>query len=459
MEGSTVGKANPLADLLGLLKRPELQHLIRHFGVQVADARYLADLTEGLKGLGTERTPDILNALSKGTLRETCRAMDLSDSGKKASLVERILSSLSWESGRATQNPSPTVQSDNSVPGQVAPDWEHDDGSGALATKKEAEQWLVGLRPSHHRQLDAVISTMNPNPRTIVYETVQLWRRKVSKGIARFTRLRDVQVSLEVSDRIPPHLAEILNSANPAVFWALLRLHDIETTVSVLREGSGLAANLLDLSTGWFSGEADNSPTSERVAQRLGRSADLLWESSEAAVVAAKEIIDDILGQRTGDALGTYFRAAGHIILNWVPLWLCATRLRLSVQDLTIKVLAHEYAHAYSHRGLDSEDQSWDTSAFAQTDRRIKEGLAQIYCERYAESLREGTGFDGPLKAYQTLMPRQKYPYRCHQEWAPGHPMRLEVVQAAMIVARTRQITRYEAFLAELDRAAQALRS
>jgi hypothetical protein len=53
-----------------------------------------------------------------------------------------------------------------------------------------------------------------------------------------------------------------------------------------------------------------------------------------------------------------------------------------TVEDLTVVVLTHELAHAYTQLGADIEGRRWPAAAFAAAESGLKEGLAQYYTDR-----------------------------------------------------------------------------
>jgi hypothetical protein len=80
------------------------------------------------------------------------------------------------------------------------------------------------------------------------------------------------------------------------------------------------------------------------------------------------------------DVLGAYFFRVPEIRLYWVVIGITARALGVPPDALTIVVLAHELAHAYTHLGRDIDNERWDTERFAKSDLDIVEGLAQYAC-------------------------------------------------------------------------------
>ena len=127
--------------------------------------------------------------------------------------------------------------------------------------------------------------------------------------------------------------------------------------------------------------------------------------------------IEDHLGDwETGDLLGCYCPKRQEIDLYWLSIVLSARRHDWSVPDLTRVVFIHEWAHAFTHLGADSDGQQWETTSFCKAcedEGALIEGLAQ-YWTYY--SLR-GPHDEGALRVFLRLMKLQPAPYRTHMAW------------------------------------------
>jgi hypothetical protein len=106
---------------------------------------------------------------------------------------------------------------------------------------------------------------------------------------------------------------------------------------------------------------------------------------------------------------------------------------------LTIVVLAHELAHAYTHLGRAIDNERWETEQFARSALDIVEGLAQFYTQ--VVCMRLEARMPAALKAYQTLVAKQSGPYRAHQKWVGNDERGGEIVRVSMIECRSRGIT------------------
>jgi hypothetical protein len=133
------------------------------------------------------------------------------------------------------------------------------------------------------------------------------------------------------------------------------------------------------------------------------------------------------------DVLGIYDYGGTDpkVELYWGVIGLVAGDLNVSVEDLTCVVLAHEYAHAFTHVGSDANNASWDTRHFARTDHSVKEGLAQYFTELTCRQLK----VRGAYGAYEKLLEQQPPAYLVHLEWKENP----EVVRLAMMKMRRMQ--------------------
>ena len=139
------------------------------------------------------------------------------------------------------------------------------------------------------------------------------------------------------------------------------------------------------------------------------------------------------------DVLGAYFFRIPQIRLYWVVIGITARTLGVAVEALTIVVLAHELAHAYTHLGRDIDNERWDTGHFADSDLDIVEGLAQFYTKVICTRLQDR--MPAALQAYEALLKEQSGPYRAHLNWVESDERGGEIVRVSMIECRSRGIT------------------
>lgn len=176
------------------------------------------------------------------------------------------------------------------------------------------------------------------------------------------------------------------------------------------------------------------------------------------ATPSAKPQLPNYIVRYDDDVLGRYSVRTSEIKLYWVVLGAQAALMNVPVEALTIVVLAHELAHAYTHVGVDMDGHSWDTDKFAGTDLRIIEGLAEYYtcilCTvRYRAKLPQ------LVDAYQALEARSSDLYMVHRKWERLGPRLGEAIRLAMLTARRLGIQRYEEFHRLLAGAARMMNS
>ena len=152
-----------------------------------------------------------------------------------------------------------------------------------------------------------------------------------------------------------------------------------------------------------------------------------------------KEIFDEIR-KIEEDILGTYRFRLGRsswVELYWMPIALVASAKNIRIEDLTVVVLAHELAHAYTHKGQDIDGRQWLDPDFGESNIKVKEGLAQYYTEVTARHLR--ARWPEMITAFNLLLKLQSKPYHVHNTWLKDSPQqRAEVIRFSLIQARTR---------------------
>jgi len=141
------------------------------------------------------------------------------------------------------------------------------------------------------------------------------------------------------------------------------------------------------------------------------------------------------------------------IELYWGVIGLVAEWMNCTVEDLTIVVLAHELAHAYTQLGADIEGRRWQASAFSMAETGLKEGLAQYYTDRVLRRLEQR--YSGAIKVYETMLPNQPEAYRTHLSWVTDFSP--EAVRRAMLEVRRWQEGKLSDFNSRLAEAQKEL--
>ncbi|MFO0609360.1 MAG: hypothetical protein U0324_39715 [Polyangiales bacterium] len=319
------------------------------------------------------------------------------------------------------------------------------DGAHRPGWHQRAQHFDARLRPL----LDAI----GVDAHDRVQQTLKFWRAAVHRKLRATTQLgkgdaAGMQVNIEVSGLVPPPVLERLEALPAPLLWVLLNRPLIRST----RLG-------LEALHAQYAAIADPQVFIPRnvsfTAEDMARGAEFVRQLDQSAVHRVDEEVNAIL-RLAMDTLGAYFFRAARIELYWVVLWIVASQLGVMVEDLTLVVLVHEMAHFYTHVGHDADGHDWRTDMFARADNCIVEGAAQFYTEQFCRQLVESSDARRPLEAFQRLVQHQSTPYTCFQNWLPVHEKRAEGIRRALVIARSRGITDYHAFLETMkDGAAQ----
>ena len=140
------------------------------------------------------------------------------------------------------------------------------------------------------------------------------------------------------------------------------------------------------------------------------------------------------------------------IELYWAVIGLSALWKPCSVEDLTVVVLTHELAHAFTQLGADAEGRIWNANDFSRTESAVKEGLAQYYTHIALKKLDSDQYTNSsPFQAYEKLLPNQPDIYRTHLNWI--EKFKQEDVRLAMLEFRRHREKSLEEFEYRLKRA------
>ncbi len=196
---------------------------------------------------------------------------------------------------------------------------------------------------------------------------------------------------------------------------------------------------------------------------RLGSLLNLLDKTSNPA--RELEIISDLVNelvQKTRqfnllqailsideDTLGAYFFHRSTVYLYWLPIGIVANLLDVSIEALTVVILAHELAHAYTHLGLDIDGKSWFTHHFAGSDAKIVEGFAQFYASVVCRKIHND--YPSARDAFDLLLNHQPSVYWTFAEWTEDVETAGELVRHCLIRARSQGIGDYPSFLHEIE--------
>ena len=160
----------------------------------------------------------------------------------------------------------------------------------------------------------------------------------------------------------------------------------------------------------------------------------------------AQKIMHEIFWVRE-DVMGAYHCfPSTRIDLYWGVIGLVARLQGWKVQDLVVKVLTHELAHAYTQLGIDIDGEYWHAEDFKKVDLPVVEGLAQYYTHRVLERLsgKNNHLYAGAFSVYESLLEYQSSDYQTHCNWIKVHTP--ETVRYAMLGLRRNKETKLEQF-------------
>jgi hypothetical protein len=260
-------------------------------------------------------------------------------------------------------------------------------------------------------------------------------------------------VPIKIYDGLPLPFAKVVEDVDEIQLWLTLHRQALESTEA----GLGLVNSKLPDLCEW----------SYQLSQAALFDINKPFELNQSSLMEAQKFLEALLKvQKTfslerrlqeidEDILGAYFFRIPEIQLYWMVIGFFAKYLKVPEEALTIVVLAHELAHAYTHRGLDIDGRGWTTKAFAETDLFIVEGLAQFYTEVVCKRL--ALRFPLAFQAYEELLKIQGGPYHAHRNWSTSETRTGEAVRMTLLHTRTNRVSSYEEFKKMLDWARKSL--
>ncbi len=322
------------------------------------------------------------------------------------------------------------------------PAWGHDDRYYAASGVN------AGVRPHQaeaalYNRWAKALNEASPDVHDAVERTVKQWNGTLRDYLRNETALRltagteTQSVPVKVVNGMPTSFLDVMRKFD-GLEWLLLNRPALLNAASGTKfmEGRVEAAR-----SAW--GDGAGLATSDDI-QRVHETANAWLTKLEelGAVEQLTEIREDVLG--------AYFFRVPEIRLYWVVIGIISRALGVTAEALTIVVLAHELAHAYTHLGLDIDIEHWDTAAFAACELDIVEGLAQFYtqvvCQRLAPRM------PAALVAYEELLKRQSAPYKAHLSWVENDKRGGEIVRISMIECRSKGTTALKDFVESVTR-------
>jgi len=323
---------------------------------------------------------------------------------------------------------------------------------------------LQMVPPETEQKVASVISRYNRTVRDLLRREMAL-RLSLSEESEATKERSGTSVPVHV---VPGYPIEYRDIVVPEEYRLSLMLAPLRADlVNFIRSGKKIVDNLPDITPRHILDTVDmHFPHSLRAATELLAIIDKydpikLWFDPPDSEYVPRSYILDFLGVYRYRAVpkGSE-KVDARIELYWGPIGLCAASLGVSVEGLTLKVLAHELAHAYSHLGYDIDGRRWTNTGFGASDRAVVEGLAQYYAHRTVAEM-SGRAPEG-LDAYRKLVPRQPPPYQTHERWEKGVDgsggFTPEEVRLAMVATRRLGAVQLDAFEQQLGEARGNLR-
>jgi hypothetical protein len=287
------------------------------------------------------------------------------------------------------------------------------------------------------------LDQVSPGIRETVERTYKQWNTILRDYLRTETGLRlavggDSQsVPIKVDSGMPPRFVEVMRQFE-GLEWLLLD----RPAVAEAAVGTRFMESYADtVHAAWGD---DAGPAAADDIRRV-RDTATNWLRKLDERKAVKQIIGI-----EEDVLGAYFFRIPQIRLYWVVIGITARILGVTVEALTIIVLARELAPAYAHLGRDIDNERWETGHFATSDLDTVEGLAQFYTKVMCARLQDR--MPAALQAYEALLKEQSGPYKAHLNWVDGDERGGEIVRVSMIECRSRGITASSNFFEAIKR-------
>lgn len=312
----------------------------------------------------------------------------------------------------------------------------------------EPEQWNPRKKPKADlwdeeapKHWENLLKAIDPNAEEKVTRTFRTWNLIIRDQLRNETGFRlthgdqQVNVPVRIESGIPAPLIEPLWSAQKVGFLLLHR-----NLISKSKQGvEFIGKEFLKVTDFLLNLRSKEEP--EATWSEVNRVHGLLMALD--GELNKVDLLKNIL-RIEQDILGAYFFRKPQIRIYWLAIGIVALMLDVEIEALTVAVLAHELAHAYTHLGRDIDGRQWETETFAQSDIHIVEGLAQYYTQSVCTKL--AGRYPLALGAFNRLLEEQSAPYRCFGGWIEGKNDPGEFVRHCLIQTRAQSLIDYDAF-------------
>jgi len=308
--------------------------------------------------------------------------------------------------------------------------------------KMNIQRRRPGDESEEEKKVRRLLGITGADVRAIVEKACKQWNRPIRESIRIETAfklsVRDERktVPIKVVDGLPQSFIEIVHGIDNPLIWKLISnrtlLQYAQGSCQILAGDLEEIKELFDIEQPVTKRELDlYKAFIDRILKKLNE-----YNLPERI----KKIREDVFGSY-------YFRVPA-IQIYWMPIGLVAGALNVPVEALTIVILTHELAHAYTHLGQDTNNMAWETDVFAATDLRIVEGIAQYYTAVVEEKMDPRQ--PGMMDAFNKLLKMQSEPYTIFKNWITNASRTSEIIRYSMISARVNRQTKYNEFEAEM---------
>lgn len=235
-------------------------------------------------------------------------------------------------------------------------------------------------------------------------------------------------LKVQLSDDIPLAIQPILDDLSDTMLWLLChrqKLKEIQLSLDIVIDNYEL------ITTG-----DSFTPSPEKIHRRSINETSLFFEDLNVfCAEKVDKIIDKLINMYGNDGLGAYNYTSNSIIVYWIPIWLCASRLNISFENLTIIFLINAMAYRNMHIGGDASGDRWDTDSMRGCDRSVRDGLAQYYTETLCIDLKS-RDFLKIESDHAKLLDQLPKDFLVYKNWIPNHRKRAEIIRQSLIEFR-----------------------
>lgn len=279
------------------------------------------------------------------------------------------------------------------------------------------------------KRLRYVLSTIDGKLKDQVDGWVRKWNQVLRESMRNQTALRlsvgddRASVPIRVTDGMPAPLRKLLAERKDDELRLLLRM----PLIIQARDGARFVAETEIIPQGslaWLAAKRDGLTQSQEVFHRIIQE------------IGLKELLNRVAGIHE-DILGAYYFRIPEIRIHWMSIGFVSSILGVDPEALTMVTLAHELAHAYTHKGQDIDGKRWDNgNSFAASELCVVEGLAQFFTAQCCKDM--STRHPLAVSTYETLLNNQSAAYQIHTEWVSDRQSSgSEIVRFSMLECRS----------------------